>query len=86
MKIEFQFKWFDLWIGLFVDIKNKALYFCPLPMFVIKITLPQIPQKHYLIYGQMKNQVTAWWKSNKKIVPYAKVHNNSILNRKGDNC
>lgn len=31
------FKWFDLWIGLFVDVPNRSLYFCPLPTLVIKV-------------------------------------------------
>lgn len=37
MKIEFQWKWFDLWIGIFIDINHNCLYICPLPTFVIKI-------------------------------------------------
>lgn len=31
------FKWFDLWIGVFVDMPGKAVYICPLPMLVLKI-------------------------------------------------
>lgn len=36
MKIKLMFKWYDIWIGLYVDRENRALYFCPLPMIVIK--------------------------------------------------
>jgi len=49
MKVQLQFKWFDLWIGLFIDSKNKVLYMCLIPMVVIKIVLPQ---RHYMIYGK----------------------------------
>jgi hypothetical protein len=31
------FRWYDLWIGLYVDTKNRAIYICPLPMIGIKI-------------------------------------------------
>jgi hypothetical protein len=35
--IELQLRWYDLWVGLFVDMAHKTLYICPLPMCVIKI-------------------------------------------------
>jgi hypothetical protein len=31
------FRWYDLWIGGYIDIKNQAIYICPLPMVGIKI-------------------------------------------------
>lgn len=31
------FRWYDLWIGFYVDTKNKTVYFCPLPMIGLKI-------------------------------------------------
>jgi hypothetical protein len=31
------FAWYDLWLGLYVDVKGKALYLCPLPCCVIKL-------------------------------------------------
>ena len=31
------FRWYDIWIGIFIDTKNKAVYICPLPMLGIKI-------------------------------------------------
>lgn len=36
-RIEFIFKWFDLWVGLFWDSKKKWLYILPIPMFGIII-------------------------------------------------
>ena len=32
------FKWFDFWIGVYIDVDNKTLYICPVPMFGFKIT------------------------------------------------
>lgn len=32
------FRWFDLWIGVFIDIKGKAAYFCPIPCCGFKVT------------------------------------------------
>jgi len=31
------FRWYDLWIGAYVDTKGKTLYICPLPMLGLKI-------------------------------------------------
>lgn len=31
------FRWFDLWIGLFVDQKERIIYFFPVPMIGFKI-------------------------------------------------
>ena len=38
MKIKIFFAWYDLWIGFYIDRKNKCLYICPLPTLVIKIS------------------------------------------------
>jgi hypothetical protein len=31
------FRWYDLWIGAYVDTKARTVYICPLPMIGIKI-------------------------------------------------
>lgn len=31
------FRWYDLWIGGYIDTNNNAIYIIPLPMFGIKI-------------------------------------------------
>lgn len=33
------FRWYDLWIGLYIDKPNRTLYVCPLPMIGLKIKL-----------------------------------------------
>ena len=33
------FAWYDFWIGFYYDRKIKRLYICPLPCFVISISL-----------------------------------------------
>ncbi len=30
-------RWYDIWIGVYVDTKNCAVYICPLPMIGVKI-------------------------------------------------
>jgi len=41
MKIQFLFKWYDLWIGFFYDKKKNWIYFLPLPMIGVIIKLPE---------------------------------------------
>ena len=41
MKLNFFFRWFDIWMGLYIDRKNKAVYICPVPMLGIKISWEQ---------------------------------------------
>lgn len=34
MKVSVNFLWYDFWIGLYYDRRNKTLYFCPFPTIV----------------------------------------------------
>jgi hypothetical protein len=38
-RISLSFKWYDLWIGLYIDRKNHKLYICPLPTVLITIDI-----------------------------------------------
>lgn len=37
MTVSMFLAWYDFWVGLYWDRKNRALYICPLPCVVIKI-------------------------------------------------
>lgn len=32
------FRWYDLWIGAYVDTKGRAIYICPIPMVGVKVS------------------------------------------------
>lgn len=36
-RVQFSFKWYDLWVGAFIDSENRTVYVCPLPCCVIEI-------------------------------------------------
>lgn len=38
-KISLFFRWFDLWVGLYIDVEHETLYFIPFPMFGLKIRI-----------------------------------------------
>lgn len=31
------FRWYDLWVGAYIDTKNRTIYICPLPMVGVKV-------------------------------------------------
>lgn len=37
-RVRLFFKWYDIWVGVFIDTKNRFIYICPLPMLVIRIS------------------------------------------------
>lgn len=39
MKVSLFFRWYDLWIGAYIDTKNRAIYICPVPCLGVKIQL-----------------------------------------------
>lgn len=38
MKIKPIFAWFDLWVGVFIDLPKKRIFIFPVPMFGIVLT------------------------------------------------
>lgn len=40
MRVDIMWKWYDLWVGLYIDTKDDCLYICPLPTVVIRIHAP----------------------------------------------
>lgn len=52
------FKWFNSWIGLYYDVKERAIYIGIVPMIGIKVELPETKRsrKHYLIIGKHINE------------------------------
>lgn len=47
MKVSIGFRWFDLWVGVYIDRHNNAVYVCPLPTVVIKFQLGE-PKPLYI--------------------------------------
>ncbi len=43
MSISVKFVWFDMWVGLYVDVKKRTLYIGLLPMLPIVIALKTSP-------------------------------------------
>lgn len=43
MRVTPFFRWYDLWIGAYVDVDKRTLYVCPLPMLGLKIELAPRP-------------------------------------------
>jgi len=37
--LKLSFAWYDLWIGAYIDTKNKRLYICIIPTILITIDL-----------------------------------------------
>jgi hypothetical protein len=37
MRFSLQWRWYDLWVGVFVDLPSRRLYICPLPTVVVVV-------------------------------------------------
>ena len=58
MRIKPFFRWYDIWVGVFIDTKKRTVYICLFPMIGVKVELPQ-PQKEYGSFEE-------WYGSNDK--------------------
>lgn len=46
------FKWYDLWIGIFVDTRKEFLYVFPIPMLGLMIKYSRILNSFYELFGK----------------------------------
>ena len=42
MKVTLFFRWYDLWIGAYIDRPRRTVYICLLPTIGVKISFPRI--------------------------------------------
>lgn len=38
MQIDLFFRWYDLWIGAYVDTQQRAVYICPVPCCGVRVS------------------------------------------------
>jgi hypothetical protein len=43
VRVKFFFRWYDLWVGAYIDTSGRAVYLCPLPMVGVKLTWGTAP-------------------------------------------
>ncbi len=71
MKVELFSRWYDMWIGFYIDKEAMTLYFCPVPMIGLKIKLPR---RHYLIWGQYYKKKINWkYMNNEELTAIYKI-------------
>jgi hypothetical protein len=68
-RLSLQWKWNDLWMGFYYDIKNHALYVCPLPTLVLKFDFSKRPSFTPVKTIYVNNQ-EYWWGSYNSNHPY----------------
>lgn len=39
MRVKPFFRWYDLWVGVYIDTARRAIYICPLPCIGVKVQL-----------------------------------------------
>lgn len=37
LRLSVRFIWYDLWVGVYIDAKQRSIYICPLPCLVFKL-------------------------------------------------
>ena len=42
------FAWYDIWVGFYIDTKERYIYFCPFPMIVIRFRYKKFTEKELL--------------------------------------
>jgi len=60
MNIRFVFAWYDFWIGLYWDRKNRDLYILPLPMVGLVIHFQSKSKGSVFIGGDRIAEITEW--------------------------
>jgi len=40
-RISVRFVWYDIWMGIYIDRKDRSIYFAPIPCIVFKINLKE---------------------------------------------
>ena len=54
MEIKPFFRFYDLWIGAYIDTDNRTIYICPVPMIGIKINWAEKPKKKPSLSGLLR--------------------------------
>ena len=52
-------RWYDIWIGLFIDSKKRTWYICPLPTWAIEIVWKE--KRPMLFYWKQETRYTKVW-------------------------
>lgn len=50
------FKWFDFWIGVFIDTKTEVVYIFPVPMLGVKWDVTSLLDWFWKTFGKMDEE------------------------------
>lgn len=53
MKFKFLFRWYDLWIGCFINTDNHKIYVFPFPMIGLKIDYSKFHEEILFTHGSL---------------------------------
>lgn len=85
VKVNVQFKWFDIWQGLYVDAGHRAAYLCLFPMIANKIVFPRQAFKgvgHHVMAGNDLGIVGKYYSpSGRRACPYCQ---SSVIHEQRD--